>query len=248
MEKDETFEALLDKEYSAIADMLIDDCGLEVAMLEECGSAPLMEVLLKGVATRQELTAEQALSLSDYSRRVARIFAAAPQINRNYLADLVLLASIFDSHLSRKSGFSTELITSWSTLVEYVSLSANLRGRISESLSSTNGTDGGTSETLKQLTDSFSSLYLEHLATQAHLSEMVDKVQKSKADRRKGADATNAESNNLKNEVFNWLDVQPPFKKIEWAATAITRQQPISHVTARKWFKEWKNLRSASGQ
>ena len=54
-----------------------------------------------------------------------------------------------------------------------------------------------------------------------------------------------AEHYALKKDVFQWLELQPKFKTIENAATAITRQQPIAHDTARHWYKEWKKLRSA---
>ena len=72
------------------------------------------------------------------------------------------------------------------------------------------------------------------------------KARKAKDDRRKGADILHAENRVMKAEVFIWLDAQPKFKSIESAAAAITKQQPITHVTGRAWFKEWKKLRSAS--
>lgn len=62
---------------------------------------------------------------------------------------------------------------------------------------------------------------------------------------KKGAAARHAEHHSMKAEVFQWLDVQSKFKSNEAAATAITKQQPIAHVTARDWYKEWKKLRSA---
>lgn len=64
--------------------------------------------------------------------------------------------------------------------------------------------------------------------------------------RRKGADKIHAENRSMKADVFTWLDAQPKFKSIEAAAMAITKQQPIAHVTGRDWYKEWKKLRSAS--
>ena len=64
--------------------------------------------------------------------------------------------------------------------------------------------------------------------------------------RRKGADAIHKENRAMKAEVFQWLDTQARFKSIESAALAITKHQPIAHVTARDWYKEWKKLRSAS--
>lgn len=54
------------------------------------------------------------------------------------------------------------------------------------------------------------------------------------------------ENHAMKSEVFQWLDSQAKFKSNEAAALAITKQQPIAHVTARDWYKEWKKLRSAS--
>jgi hypothetical protein len=64
--------------------------------------------------------------------------------------------------------------------------------------------------------------------------------------RRKGADKIHAENRRMKADVFKWLDSQPKFKSNEAAAMAITKQQPIAHVTGRDWYKEWKKLRSAS--
>ena len=63
---------------------------------------------------------------------------------------------------------------------------------------------------------------------------------------RAGAKARHTENHAMKAEVFQWLDSQAKFKSNEAAAMAITKQQPIAHVTARDWFKEWKKLRSAS--
>jgi hypothetical protein len=55
-----------------------------------------------------------------------------------------------------------------------------------------------------------------------------------------------AEHRGMKEDVFVWLDAQQGnFKSNEAAASAITKQQPIAHVTARDWYKEWKKLRSA---
>lgn len=64
--------------------------------------------------------------------------------------------------------------------------------------------------------------------------------------RRKGADKIHTENRSMKADVFKWLDLQPKFKSIEAAAMAITKQQPIAHVTGRDWYKEWRKLRSAS--
>jgi hypothetical protein len=55
-----------------------------------------------------------------------------------------------------------------------------------------------------------------------------------------------SENHAMKADVFAWLDSQTKFKSIEAAAMAITKQQPIAHVTGRDWYKEWKKLRSAS--
>lgn len=61
-----------------------------------------------------------------------------------------------------------------------------------------------------------------------------------------GANARHAENRSMKIEVFSWLDFQTvQFKSNEAAAMAIVKQQPIAHVTARDWYKEWKKLRSA---
>jgi hypothetical protein len=54
------------------------------------------------------------------------------------------------------------------------------------------------------------------------------------------------ENHAMKADVFQWLEAQGKFKSNEAAAMAITKQQPIAHVTARDWYKEWKKLRSAS--
>lgn len=65
--------------------------------------------------------------------------------------------------------------------------------------------------------------------------------------RSKGATARHAETRAIKADVFAWLNsLTSEFKSIEAAARAITKQQPITQGTARKYFKEWKNLRSAS--
>lgn len=72
-----------------------------------------------------------------------------------------------------------------------------------------------------------------------------DKLDRFKQARRKGADTLHVENRAMKADAFQWLDAQSSFKSIESAATAITKQQPIAHVTARDWYKEWKKLRSA---
>lgn len=63
---------------------------------------------------------------------------------------------------------------------------------------------------------------------------------------KQAANARHEETRSMKAAVFTWLDSQPKFKSIESAAMAITKQEPIAHVTARDWYKEWKKLRSAS--
>lgn len=62
----------------------------------------------------------------------------------------------------------------------------------------------------------------------------------------RGASARHAENRAIKADVFKWLDSQPRFKSDEAAGSAITRQQPISHTTAKKWHKEWREMHSAS--
>ena len=63
------------------------------------------------------------------------------------------------------------------------------------------------------------------------------------------ANARHSENHSMKADVFTWLDsYTPKFIVIEAAARAIVKQQPITHGTARDWFKEWKKLRSASTQ
>ena len=63
------------------------------------------------------------------------------------------------------------------------------------------------------------------------------------------ADARHKENRSMKAEVFAWLDsLTTKFTVAETAAEAITKQQPIKHITARSWFNEWKKLRSASTQ
>ena len=73
-----------------------------------------------------------------------------------------------------------------------------------------------------------------------------EKLDGFKKARRKGSDAVHVENRAMKAQVFLWLDSQAKFKSNEAAGTAITREQPIAHVTARDWYKEWKKLRSAS--
>lgn len=63
----------------------------------------------------------------------------------------------------------------------------------------------------------------------------------------KAASKRHAENRAIKADVFAWLDsLTAEFAVIEAAARAIVKQQPITHDTARGWFKEWKKLRSAS--
>lgn len=60
-----------------------------------------------------------------------------------------------------------------------------------------------------------------------------------------GAHARHSENRSMKADVFAWLDAQSlKFKSNEAAAMAIVKQQPIAHVTARTWYKDWKKLRS----
>lgn len=90
----------------------------------------------------------------------------------------------------------------------------------------------------------------DRLQPPEHVQKAVQKLQ-VKLDtfaqaRRKGADKIHIENRSMKADVFAWLDSQPIFRTIEAAAMAITKQQPIAHVTGRDWYKEWKKLRSAS--
>jgi len=79
----------------------------------------------------------------------------------------------------------------------------------------------------------------------AELVQLAKQAQKTKT-ARESAKKRHAENHTMKSEVFQWLELQAKFKSIEAAAMAITKQQPIAHVTARDWYKEWKKLRSAS--
>ena len=79
----------------------------------------------------------------------------------------------------------------------------------------------------------------------AKLVILAKEAQKSKS-AQKAAIKRHRENHAMKAEVFQWLDSQPKFKSIGKAATEITKQQPIAHVTATDWFKEWRKQRSAS--
>ena len=87
----------------------------------------------------------------------------------------------------------------------------------------------------------------KHLQKIIEISRIAqEELDNFKLARRRGADVIHAENRAMKAEVFQWLDAQTKFKSIESAAMAITKQQPIKHVTARDWYKDWKKLRSAS--
>jgi hypothetical protein len=73
------------------------------------------------------------------------------------------------------------------------------------------------------------------------LVQLAKDSQRSKS-AQKAAIQRHAENHAMKSEVFQWLESQAKFKSIEAAAMAITKQQPIAHVTARDWYKEWKKL------
>jgi hypothetical protein len=79
----------------------------------------------------------------------------------------------------------------------------------------------------------------------AHLVVLAKDAQRSKS-AQKAAIHRHEENHAMKADVFQWLDLQAKFKSNEAAAMAITKQQPIAHVTARDWYKDWKKLRSAS--
>lgn len=61
-----------------------------------------------------------------------------------------------------------------------------------------------------------------------------------------GADARHAENRAMKQEVFDWLDVNfSTQKSMDAAAEAIAgKVVPVSFRTARDWVGEWKKLRS----
>ena len=59
-----------------------------------------------------------------------------------------------------------------------------------------------------------------------------------------GANARHAENRAMKQDVFKWLDENPP-QKMDWAATVISQTRvPVAWRTARDWVGEWKKLRS----
>lgn len=98
-----------------------------------------------------------------------------------------------------------------------------------------------TKERSLSVTKSFASL-LDRVGNRE--KSLKDRLKKA---RRKGAIVRHAETRQIKADVFVWLDsLTSEFKSTEAAARAIVKQQPIAHDTARKYFKEWKNLRSAS--
>ena len=61
-----------------------------------------------------------------------------------------------------------------------------------------------------------------------------------------GANATHAETRAMKQDVFAWLDVNPPKPRGKSAAaTAIAAKvAPVVFTTALKWVNEWEKLRS----
>lgn len=61
-----------------------------------------------------------------------------------------------------------------------------------------------------------------------------------------GASATHAETRAMKQDVFAWLDVNPPKPRGKSAAaTAIAAKvAPVVFTTALKWVNEWEKLRS----
>ncbi len=166
---DRALEHLLDREYSAIEDILIDGCGLNAELLAECGSAFPMIQVLKHQAKRKPLSDQQKAELTIYTERAERLLNASSKANDQLLSGLVVIAVIFGTHLSRKGSGDWEAIPTWESLVEYVSISAYLRGRLAESLRSSAEDIDVVIQNMEKITNLYSSLYLEHLASQAAL-------------------------------------------------------------------------------
>lgn len=73
-------------------------------------------------------------------------------------------------------------------------------------------------------------------------SDVAKSVLKAFSD--SGNDAKHAETRAMKREVFEWLDINfKAFGKMDPAAEAVTKQQPIKFRTARRWVGEWKKSR-----
>jgi len=62
----------------------------------------------------------------------------------------------------------------------------------------------------------------------------------------RGATARHAENRAIKQDVFDWLDANPPKPRGKDAAAAAIAGGvvPVTFRTARKWIDEWENLRS----
>ena len=82
----------------------------------------------------------------------------------------------------------------------------------------------------------------------AELNSLLPKVFEAgkKSFAKAGASATHAETRAMKQDVFAWLDVNPPKPRGKSAAaTAIAAKvAPVVFTTALKWVNEWEKLRS----
>jgi hypothetical protein len=73
------------------------------------------------------------------------------------------------------------------------------------------------------------------------------KSQLRSATARSNAAQSHSETNKMKEEVFRWLTSENRvFKSADIAAAEIMKQVPVAHITAKRWFKAWKNETSAS--
>lgn len=109
--------------------------------------------------------------------------------------------------------------------------------------------DIGASKLCIEFLDLVITLFGEGLLEADAVSEIVTPLAGhfKKVRAKENAAKSHEENHAMKAAVFTWLvDNRAKFKSKEKTASAVEREQPISHRTALKWISEWEKLPPAS--
>lgn len=167
---------LLDEEYSEVLDVLIEDCGFGIELLEECGSAFMMKRVFQGLEGRRPLDQAERSALSRYSSLVSRAYKSAPHIDKSLLEALFIVATGIAYVVRRLHDESRDVTGA----VNLIRTSSYVRGCFTEYINSRTGGD-------HDMARAYTDLVITNLNLGVTLAEERSKLDEVAAGRLNGA-------------------------------------------------------------
>lgn len=220
--------AELYREELAALNYSVDLFGIPDDVFRECGASYLATVIHRDAASvvalkleKGEAVPPELIYISRATEEFERLCQAAPHVPRDALSSLSMAYGAFllaTRNGEDMSGLESAGGSEISSLGALMSI-AMVRGMAM-------GYSGLSGGVLK--------LVQAEMARKQMLSDAASK--------------RHAENRDMKNEVFQWLDLNmSSFKSMDEAAEAIAgKVQPVKFRTARDWVGQWKKLRSPS--